>query len=844
MNPLVTQRLPKKRKNLRLTMFDINDYLNKKNITKFLSASALSLALGGCNGNDQPESSNPDTLTAHSYAFNNPESSAQELIAPGAPGQQATWAFAGKTGIGSSYEEYVNGEFKYNERTGEVSKVWFSVADGVLTETMWGLIHEAQLKDLQFALVSDAFVDYEITDTTHSQQYLYTDDDGRPLSPAYRLTNKDKEDAYELEKHLFTDPDAQVLWQRSIIRSNTNGLTPIMIANPHIANTGSGDFAKIENGGLSFSDGDSAMHILFSVNPTQLSVGFKGESDAYTDLQDGKLDWHFSSTGQSSGNVLGSATFSKLGAGEQHELDIIIGFGATTEEARDAAANSLKKGYSHVLANYNGSGDTIGWKHYIDSLDQLAKLTEQSTDQGKLAYASALVLKIQEDKTHAGALIASLSNPWGDTVSASKPATGYKAVWPRDFYQCAMAFIAMGDPQTAKTAFDYLEKIQVEKGKHGSTGTGGWFYQKAEVDGTPEWVSVQLDQTGMPLMLAWQLWKKSIITDNELKNAYETLLKPAANFLVSGGEVDIDWNKTTIAPPQTQQERWEEQSGYSPSTTAAVIAGLVSAADIAYAVGASTDAERYLDAADAAYATIDNYMYTTKGVFENHPEYYLRVTQNENPNDNGPLLDRNGRGELNELEILDGGFLELVRYGVKPANSEKIKKSLAAIDDTSLSSPLQVRYEFKQGNSTYSGWRRYGNDGYGEDINNGANYGSGGVVDKIAGGMSAGQRGRVWPFLTGERGHYEIAAGANSSDIQNNYIAALEYFANQGLMLPEQVWDGVGEAGQRNYAMGDGTSSATPLAWAHAEYIKLLRSNAEGQVFDQYPSVVQQYQAE
>ena len=797
-----------------------------------LGSCILAALISGCESDNTASENQSNTSEAIS-------------IAPGAPGDTPTWAFSGKTGIGTSYEAYVNGQFSDEAVTGVVSKVWFSIAEGVLTETMWGLIHEAQLKDLQFAIVGDGFVDYEISATSNTQNYLFKDSQGRPLSPAYQLINRDLDGQYTIEKHLFTDPSRQALWQRSIITANMDGLTPVLIANPHIANTGTGDFGVATTQGLSFSDGNSHMHVAFSVAPVTTSVGFHGSSGAYTDLQDGKLDWAYQATGNTAGNIIGSAAFKPLNKNEKLRVDIVLGFGSTEAQAREQATTSLAQGYEPVLGAYNGSGDNIGWQDYMASLTDLPALNQQAADGGALAHASALVLKIQEDKTHAGALIASLSNPWGDTVPADKPATGYKAVWPRDFYQCAMAFLAMGDAATAKVAFEYLEKIQVGGDKHGNKGAGGWFYQKAEVDGTPEWVAVQLDQVGMPIMLGWQLWQQGHLTTQELAEHYAHVLKPAAEFLVTGGEVSIDWNTTTIEPPRTQQERWEEQMGYSPSTTAAVIAGLVSAADIAGALGFDADSQRFLVAADKYYEVIDAAMYTTAGQFPGHPEYYLRATQNRDPNDNAKLQDRNGRGELNELDIIDGGFLELVRYGVKAPSNPKILNSLAVLDDTNLPNPVRTHYQFTDASGqVFSGWRRYGHDGYGEDITNGANYGSGGVAGFVGHTMSPGQRGRVWPFLTGERAHYEIAAGANADDIRTRYIGALEYFANPGLMLPEQVWDGVGEAGSRNYQLGDGNNSATPLAWAHAEYLKLLRSTQEGRVFDSYPPVVERYQAQ
>jgi glucoamylase len=449
---------------------------------------------------------------------------------------------------------------------------------------------------------------------------------------------------------------------------------------------------------------------------------------------------------------------------------------------------------------------------------------------------------VQEDRTYAGALIASLSNPWGDTVDASKPSTGYKAVWPRDFYQCAMALAALGDRQTPLAAFHYLPQVQVKATTPGNTGVGGWFLQKTWVDGTPEWVGVQLDQTAMPIMLGWKLWKLGWLPEADLKAYYGKMIKPAADFLVDGGKVGVGWNHETITPPFTQQERWEEQGGYSPSTTAATIAGLVVAGDIAELAGDAAGAARYRATADAYSAKVEARMVTTKGPFGDGT-YYVRLNQNEDPNDHAPIGAANGQIAPPKDQVVDGGFLELVRYGVRRADDAAIVGSLPELDDTSRADLYRVRYDFTFPGvaGEFPGWRRYDVDGYGEDAKTGGNYGVGGK-------MSPGQRGRVWPIFTGERGHYELAlAGLNGKPdaaaiqkIRDRYVKAMELFANDGLLIPEQVWDGIGP-NPHGYARGEGTDSATPLAWSHAEYVKLLRSVSDGQVWDRYAPVEARY---
>ena len=780
---------------------------------------------------------------------------AAQSVAPGAPGEPPTWVNAAKTGAGSSYEAYVDGQYRDGGPTGDVSRVWFSIADGVLTETMYGLIHQAQIKQMRFAVVTESGLSVEGTDTTSRTEYLHVDAQGRPLSPAYRVITTDRQGRYEIEKRIYTDPDNQSLVVRVTIKALTGEVTPYLMLEPHIANTGVGDtgyvtvgrFAddgdvRVRHGGAMFaSEGDTHLALETDRPFVAASAGFVGASDGLTDLADGRLDHRYDSTGDQGGNVMLTGQLDTIQAGAALSQDFVIGFGGNRRAARVEAWNSFTTGLDEVLARFNGEGDHIGWEDYIASLDQLPRLAEQSTDGGRLAYASALMLKVQEDRTHAGALIASLSNPWGDTVDTSNSSTGYKAVWPRDFYQVAMAMLALGDTETPLAAFRYLPQVQVNSQTPGNSGATGWFLQKTHVDGEIEWVGVQLDQTAMPIMLGWKLWKAGLVSDAEMSRMYGQMIKPAADFLVEGGKVGLLWNDRQVTPPWTQQERWEEQEGHSPSTTAAVIAGLVTAADIARASGDEASAARYLAAADDYESNVEARMFTTSGEWGDG-RYFVRITRNDNPNDKAPIGENNGQPAMPEDRIVDGGFLELVRYGVRPATAESIVASLPEYDDQTREDRFRVRYDV----NGVPAFRRYGNDGYGEQTDTGGNYGVGGE-------MHAGQRGRLWPFFTGERGHYELAAlmAMPSADtgwmtsqidgIRQTYVRGMESFANGGLLLPEQAWDGVGDDTAHEYGLGQGTNSATPLAWTHAEYLKLLRSLADRAVWDRYAPVEERY---
>src|SRR5690606_1945995 len=197
--------------------------------------------------------------------------------------------------------------------------------------------------------------------------------------------------------------------------------------------------------------------------------------------------------------------------------------------------------------------------------------------------------------------------------------------------------------------------------------------------------------------------------------------------------VKLDWSDIEIIPPFTQQERWEEQQGYSPSTTAAIVAGLVTGADLARLAGDDARASEYLAAADRMSAAIETTMFTTQGSLNDTTDkgtmngrYYLRITENTNPNDRAPLANRNGVDIADQSLVIDGGFLELVRYGVRSATDPYVLDTLPELDNMNLPHHLRVKYEFTFPGveGTFPGWRRYGIDGYGEDTDTGLGYGA------------------------------------------------------------------------------------------------------------------------
>ncbi|HET6469172.1 MAG TPA: glycoside hydrolase family 15 protein [Geminicoccaceae bacterium] len=809
-------------------------------------------------------------------------------LGPGAPG---FWSFAGKTGVGTSYEAYADGRFDPAAPTGPVSKVWFSIADGIVTETAHGLIHQNQIRDLQLLVTGPGFFHEEKRDTEHAIDYLHQDADGRPLSLAYKVTNTPRgaTPAYRIEKHVFTDPDRQTLFMRLIIEAHTGGITPHLLINPYMGGTAGQDVAYVCDPGAVRCGGQSYLNARDTTGRHYLSLqarregdpgfgfvrtsaGYVGTTDGWQDLAGSgpaipnaprAMDFVYDWTDATGGNVAMMAELPTMAAGERAVYDVAIGFGSSHAAAIGEALGSLGDGYGTLLRRYNGE-DGVGWEDYLASLPALPGMHARTADGGKLLQASAMVLKALEDKTHAGGLIASLSTPYGEQIDAAGVDVGYRAVWPRDFYQCAMALLALGDEATPKVAFEYLQQLQVPlaamsgPGWNLTLGTGaatGWFLQKTHVDATPEWVAVQMDQTAMPIMLGWQLWRKGVLSDAEIRDWYDRMLKPAAEFLANGGMVDLRLDPSAtasgpqhmrdrIVPPRTAQERWEEERWLSPSTVAAIITGLVAAADIAEAVGGPElgAAAHYRMKADSFVAQLRSTMFTrtgTHGSGAGNGRHYLRINSNENPDDGDRVRINNSASvEPEERHVLDPGFLELVRYGVRRGDDQAVLESLPEIDDVGLAldDARRVRFEF----DGLPGFRRYSFDAYGERW-----------TDGIKQGDSDLNRGRPWPFLTGERGHFElerarVQSGGTITDAQkaglvDRYVRAMEHFANEGLMLPEQVFDGVGSPGPHGFVPGEGTGSATPLAWAHAEYVKLVRSLTDGGIWDSNASVRSRY---
>jgi glucoamylase len=536
------------------------------------------------------------------------------------------------------------------------------------------------------------------------------------------------------------------------------------------------------DGTLVATDGTSASALLGRPAFTATSNGYRGTSDA--DLVAGSYDT------AGPGAVVQTG---RLGLDRHGRATLALGFArGGADDAVATARASLSRPFLATLARY-----AHGWHHYNDGLKD-PPATLQTRDERRLYRVSAMVLAASEDKTHRGAYVASPTMPWRWGKEA--PSGPYHLVWSRDLYQIGTGLIAQGDVAGANRALDWLFDVQQKP--------DGSFPQNSKPDGTPVWTGLQMDEVAFPAVLAHQLGRDDAGTWAHVKKAMD--------FILSYKDPE-----TGNVAPWSPMERWENQSGWSPNTIAVEIAGMVCAAEIAKANGDDASADRYLAAADEWQARVKDWTLTTTGPYSSEP-YFLRLTKDQNP-DAGTTYSTGdgGPSAADQRTVVDPSFLDLVRLGVLPADDPDIINSEKVVDE-------QLGVQTARGFF----WHRASFDGYGE-FRDGSPWDFGQPPD------SRTTIGRAWPLLNGERGEAQIARG--ETDAAMTQLQAMTNAAGPGDMLPEQVWDQNPPAGQPGFEPGTPTFSATPLAWTHAQYIRLAWDLQEGRVAEQPEVVADRY---
>lgn len=655
------------------------------------------------------------------------------------------------------------------------SKVWYTLGNGELENVYYPETDEPDTYGLQYYVTDGStFTDSEVANTTH--QVSLAD----PHSLTFTQTNTATSGEYTITKTYVADPAQNtVLIQTTFDNTSSTPLYLYIDYQPYLGNDGMGNSGGTDpaSGDLESVNGSVASALAASVPFSRSNTGYAGTSSSGVSQLMSSHALTTAYTGTSSGGHIDQTAQIPVAASGSTTFTVALGFGGTESAALSAAQASLASGFSAVESSYES-----GWHNWLAGLNAPPSSVTGSASLEQQYYVSLMELKADEDKTYAGAFIAAPVIPWGGAVSADSAGQhGYHLVWTRDEYEIATTLLAAGDTTDANAALTYLFNYEEE-----STGQ---VKQNTWLNGDVVWGGNQEDEEADPIILAYQLGR----TDST-DFGYIKLL---AQWIASHG-------------PYTQEERWEENSGYSPSTIAAEIAGLVCASKIATANGDSSDASSWLATAENWAANVDNWTYTTTGPYGNG-SYFLRITPDASPNSGATITIANGGGTHDDRTVVDQGFLELVRLGIKAASATDITNSLAVTD-------AQLGVNTPEGLIDH----RYNFDGYGE-TSTGADYTGAGV-------------GNVWPVLTGERGEYDIADG-NLSGAQ----AALETMAGAAAsdQISEQVWSG--SNGVNGFTFGKPDNSADPLMWAMAQYVRLAINISAGKNTDTPLAVCQTF---
>jgi glucoamylase len=702
----------------------------------------------------------------------------QEQV-PGRPGIPAKWTSSAKSGVGTALNA--------------ASRVWFTLSHGIFNEIYFPRVDQACTRDLGL-IVTDGreFFSEEKRHARHDVGYLAAG------VPAYRLVNTCAQGRYRIEKEIITSPHRDAVLQHARftpLQGRMEDYHLYALLAPHLGNQGAGNNAWVgdyKGAPMLFAERDGyALALACSAPWVKRSVGFVGASDGWQDLSAHKrMEWSYERAENGNVAMTGEIDLNRFGG----IFTLALGFGVGAHEAGLCALAALQEGFDPTLEEYVGE-----WRHWRQTL----RVPPSESDAQDLHAVSLMLLRVHEAKKFPGGIIASLSVPWGDT-KGDEDLGGYHLVWPRDLVEAGSALIAAGARDAARRVLHYLEATQEPDGH---------WPQNMWMMGDPYWSGVQMDETALPILLVDQARREGILSatpNKEEAPGFWPMVKKAAGYLVRNG-------------PVTPEERWEMDPGYSPFTLAAEIAALLAAADIADESDEPDVATYLRETADNWNANIERWIYVTGAETDRQigvEGHYVRVSPPDKADAASPrqgFVPIKGRPPdqkaRREAYIVGPDALALVRFGLRAADDPRIVNTVKVID-------ALLKVETPNGPA----WRRYVGDEYGEHEDGSAFDGTG--------------IGRAWPLLTGERAHYELAAKRPRE--AEALMRAMEAFANDGGMIPEQVWDAP-DIPERELFFGRATGSAMPLVWAHAEYIKLRRSLDEGRVFDMPPQTVKRY---
>ena len=687
-----------------------------------------------------------------------------EDLAPGAPGMPPTWSSSAKDMVGCALGS---------------SRLWYSVGYGIVNEVYYPRIDIPQIRDLGFIVADGKGFWVEVKRLRGRE--LRT---AAPGVPAVEVVHHHPR--FKLILRIAPDQQRDVLLI-DVQLEGDESLRPYALLAPHLGGSGHDNYAIVDDHHgrriLGAEQGPYAL-ALAAVNATQCdawgraSAGHVGMSDGWQDFsRNGAMRWQYRQAGP--GNVALTGELPR-------QATLALGFGSSRESAAALAVGALIQPFTN---HWKAQIDC--WQAWHAGCGACCKATPDLPKALQAQFTtSAMVLRAHLDLTYPGAMVASLSIPWGNTRDERG---GYHLVWPRDLVECAGALLALGGDAKARDILRYLISTQ---------HADGHWNQNQWLGGKPFWRGIQLDEAAFPVLLAARLHEHDALDGTEVTD----MVRRALGFIARTG-------------PASDQDRWEEDAGVNAFTLAACIAALVGGArflepearDLALAL------------ADDWNAEIERWTVTRGGALARRTgvaDYYVRVAPadtlmyEEALNKTLPIKNRVQDPGLSATEQVGTDFLQLVRFGLRRADDPLILNTLKVVDEL-------LKVDTPGGPA----WHRYNGDGYGEHPDGAPFDGSG--------------QGRAWPLLTGERGHYELCAGRDPLP----YLSAMVSMCSESGMMPEQVWDSEAIPARWLYP-GRPSGSAMPLAWAHAEYIKLAVSRALGAPFDRPSAVWERYRGQ
>jgi glucoamylase len=645
-------------------------------------------------------------------------------------------------------------------------RIWGTVGHGILNEVYWPSTGSPQIRDMGF-IVAGSHGWSEV-----KRIHRYTVTTPQPGIPLPTVVHEGDNGAYQLTLEVVPDPSRDTLLVRYALEGD--GCQVYVLLAPRLgldsgANSAwSGDVLMAQGGG-------DWLCLAASHGYQKSSAGYVGTSDGWQDFdKNGRMEWEYGHAGP--GNV---ALMAELTAPSGV---LALAFSFSREGAVTLAKSSLSVGYPSIRRQA-----LDGWAEWARNV-HIVHANKLPVDLLEQAERSAAVLKVHEDRTFPGAVVASLSIPWGN---AHDDLGGYHLVWARDAVNSGLGLLAMGQVDDARRMLAYLIAMQ---------NPDGHWAQNFYPDGRAFWKGIQLDEVGFPILLATKLLELGQLESDEgVLIGVRSMVGSAARYIVRNG-------------PITPQDRWEEDTGLNGFTLAVLVAALVAAGE--WLQGEART--QVLRTADDWNARIEDWIYAegtplarTHGV----TGHYVRIA----PEAGRPLQDQHvavrNRASMiipvTDLVAMD--YIALARFGLRDARDPKM------VDTTKVC-------EAMLGTDTPKGrvYHRYNEDGYGEHAD-GAPFDGTGI-------------GRGWPLLTGERGHLALMSG----DDARPYLTAMAKMTGPCGMIPEQVWD-TEAIPDLSLAPGSPSGSAMPLVWAHSEYLKLATAIETGRPFELLECVAKRY---